>query len=227
MSDCCVAIDIITRYETEELSTKVIEKYFNKTFERIVIRKFSERVKCFPEMFPVHYIQNYSKILKCINESGSDFRQIIKSDLPKTCLICHKTLTSKLIYTDAHLYMHGSPSLSCRIPNIKCKNCNCKFYLSFYIKGCNSERIFYDGILNQKYICFSYETVFEILLLKSLTKDIIYKHCSFKNYCSSYNALFEHEKIKQNTSQKNNRRNNNIICQIILNRLVYFQFKNV
>ena len=36
--------------------------------------------------------------------------------------------------------------------------------------------------------------MFETLLLKSLTIDIVYKHASFSNFSNAYNSLYENEK---------------------------------
>ena len=70
-------------------------------------------------------------------------------------------------------------------------------------------------------IALSDETVFEMLLLKSLTLDIMYKHASYSNFSNALNALFCNEKEENNRNILQHRR----LCEAWLyyNLLVFIK----
>ena len=192
MNDACIAIQIIINYETMNISTLIISKFFKIQYELHVIEKFYDRVCTFKNVFPMKYIMNNNSnndlIRNCCEEANYVF---LKCPLIE-CQICNEKLLMKDSYLiSGHLYYLGKPSIPCKLSCKLCKFCQTKHFLSYYQTNDGIKK-FYSNACNQKYITFSNETIFETLLLHALTYDIMYKHCSFKNYCASHNAIFKH-----------------------------------
>ena len=69
-----------------------------------------------------------------------------------------------------------------------CIKCSITYFKS-YSEENESIKRFYNDCLNETFIHFTRETLFETKLFYHLTCDIIFKHSSFKAYCESYNCF--------------------------------------
>jgi len=192
MNQCCIALDIIYKFKSIIYCVDIISKFFKKEFSVDDIDKFYKRAQSFPKMFPIEYINNLERVKLQIDYLASDLRQIIRNnDINKFCNCNQILLINTTSLIEAQLYQYCAKSKPCYIEKKECSNCKYSFYLSFYTNN-KKERFFYSNCTTNKFISITNETVIETLLLKSLNSDIIYKHSSFKNYCASYNSLFNH-----------------------------------
>jgi hypothetical protein len=194
ISQCSIAIEIIQKYESICISVDIINKYFKTTYTVDDIDKFYKRSLAFPNMFPNEYIENIEKIKIKINKISieSDARQIIRNIDIKKCFICKELLILNTnSYIEAHLYLYNEKSKPCLVEKKECRKCKKSYYLSFYTNN-KGEKYFYGDSCSSKFFSISNETVIETILLLSLNADIMYKHASFKNFCSSFNSLFQH-----------------------------------
>jgi hypothetical protein len=91
------------------------------------------------------------------------------------------------------IYSYSKTSQSCNLVSVTCKYCEAKHFYSYVIFNKITKR-FYENCLELDYISFTQETVFEILLLKSVTVDLVHKHASFTSICSSLNSLMDNTK---------------------------------
>ena len=111
-------------------------------------------------------------------------------------MFCNQVIQKKTSYS-AKIYYFAKQSENCTIVSYMCNFCKIYFYSSYYIES-NGIRKFYENSINEKYIAFTNETVFEILLFKSLTMDIIYKHSSYSGFANAHNALFDNQNDDEN-----------------------------
>ena len=58
MGDVCIALQIIYKYESLQLATKIISGYFKIPLKYEDIEILYGRVNCFPNIFPLEYIKN-------------------------------------------------------------------------------------------------------------------------------------------------------------------------
>ena len=107
------------------------------------------------------------------------------------CYNCSKSLqdaseTNHLV----KVYRFGIKSNSGCLISLKCKFCESKHFLSYAIIGENKKvKRFYNDSLNANYIGFSTETIFEVLLRKSVAIDLMFKHASFVSLVRAHNSL--------------------------------------
>jgi hypothetical protein len=192
MNQCCIALNIIIKYQSIIISTNIISTILRTNYSSFDIEKFYKRTLAFPNMFPSEYITNYDYLKTKINKVADSFQAqlIIPNKNLINCLNCKELLSIKnKSYKKAHLYLFNEKSKECLIETKECKKCNHCYYLSYYTNK-NKEKYFYENSLNHKYFSISNETILETLLLLNLNCDIMYKHASFKNFCSSHNSLF-------------------------------------
>ena len=69
--------------------------------------------------------------------------------------------------------------------------CSAEHFISFAEKSITKKRIIFKNVLNKQFISFSKETIFETILLNSLTANMLINHTSFIGYTNAYNYLFE------------------------------------
>ena len=189
MSQCCVALEIILKFQSIDISTDIISKVFKKTYTCDIIDKFYKRAQVFPNMFPFEYISSHDDISIKINDAAADARPVIETQI-QTCLTCNQLLILSTLIK-GNLYRFSEPSKPCFVRKKLCKSCNNNYFLSFY-KNVKNEKYFYKNFMANKYFSISNETIIEKLLLLSLNSDFMYKHASFKNYTASCNSLFNH-----------------------------------
>ena len=207
INECSLAMYINKKYEAleEKIRFSLINSYFKTTYEDNEIRNFLGRVVVYKSKFPFDFVEKLDtidicleKLIKPICNNSNIF---IKSS-QTTCILCGKSLEhGKEKRYIAQLYYHGKCSTQCNQISIQCFACSTTYYLSYYTTK-DGIRKFYENVIEQKFIAFTQESVFEVLLLKSLTSDIVFKHASFSGFTNSYNALFEHDKLSDDDRSK-------------------------
>lgn len=193
MNDACIAILVKAKYDVIDECLEILTSYLKQDIRLQDLRNFYGRVLAFPKFFPVNLLSNFDQHLSDIEKSCLNAKKIyLKPDI-KLCIVCDNNLTnSEASHDQGRVYFYAKESKPAMLKSLKCNRCNTKHHLSFYVTK-NGDRNFYDDALVHKYVTFSNETVFEVILLKCLTLDIMYKHSSFKNFCAAYNALLEHD----------------------------------
>ena len=144
---------------------------------------FFSRSKVFIEKFPTYLLHNSELLdteIEKIAYLYDNATEVVKFNINQ-CILCKNPL-GKLIKKKylGQIYFHGKSSKQCYIISFKCSLCEIIHFPSYYITKLDVRK-FYDNACDQKFISFTNESVFEVLLLKSLTTDIVFKHASFSN----------------------------------------------
>ena len=134
-----------------------------------------------------------NKLDELFQDVSNDSNIFIKC-LKLKCMSCHEMSLDKcnIKYYAGQLYSHGNKPQKCFIVGKECIKCRTLHLPSYFVSKGN--RTFYDDTLLNRYFAITQETVYEILLLRSLPKDILFKHNSFTAFTNSYNSLFDNTK---------------------------------
>jgi hypothetical protein len=198
LNECSVAIYIDTKYNDCSIDVRygIIEKYFGTIYAEKDLKFFFSRVEAIPTMFPKQFLCDLVNIDNKLEEiCGNPYRYVKAKIL--NCLTCNLPIGNfSAKQFKAQKYFYDKKSEECYIISFKCKECETVYFPSYYV-ATDGLRKFYERSLEEKYISFTQESVFEILLLKSFTIDVVYKHASYSNFTNAHNSLFEHEKQSQ------------------------------
>ena len=187
LSQTLIGLDI-------NLRCKIINKYFHTEYSQIDLKNFLSRAETFTSKYPIGFIQSIGSIDKFIRSVCEDVGWIIVEPLMKCCVSCSSIfIDCQKKYYSAQLYYYAQISTKCSVVSFECSFCKTIHYPSYYITNAN-ERFFYENACIERLISFTNETVFETLIFRSLTYDIVFKHASFSNFSNAYNALHDHLK---------------------------------
>ncbi len=152
------------------------------------ITALMDRIKNYPEKYGTNFFIN--KDLKASLDLYLNKQNIIEfSAERKKCIFCDSSLTFIQRKSKAVCYFFASKPKPVSLNLKECASCDSLHYLNYAEK--DGRRIFFDNTLDEKFVAFTDESIFERLLLDSFTSDLISKHSSFKGFASSYNFLFK------------------------------------
>lgn len=212
MDEMLSALNIIEilKESSMNMKTNIINSYLNKTYNEQQISFFVGKTKIYKEYYPQYFFQNHKSLLDFI-ELKSGTKNLIEFEYEgENCILCSHKLEN-FTYVECLYYSLSAGSIKSKMKIKICKNCNTKYFLSFYIKK-NEEKSFFENAIFKKNIAFTIETIFEIKLLDSLTSDIIHKHSSFIGFCNAYNYLYM-LKNQDNPSAKRAKLNDKRLCE--------------
>ncbi|CAF0952438.1 unnamed protein product [Brachionus calyciflorus] len=212
MDEMLSALNIIEilKESSMNMKTQIINSYLNKTYNEQQISFFVGKTKIYKEYYPQYFFQNHKSLLDFI-ELKSGTKNLMEFEYEgENCILCSHKL-EHFTYVESLYYSLSAGSIKSKMKMKICKNCNTKYFLSFYIKK-NEERSFFENTIFKKNIAFTIETIFEIKLLDSLTSDIIHKHSSFIGFCNAYNYLYM-LKNQDNPSAKRVKLNDKRLCE--------------
>jgi hypothetical protein len=134
MSEACIALHVILRYESLSIAAIILKKYFKKMMNLNELANFHGRAIALTNFFPIDFIRNYEDninfIEKCCNEAKILF---LRCDQ----LSCHECgeilLNGNISKTNGHLYNYSKQSQACIINCITCRTCSCKHFLSYSV----------------------------------------------------------------------------------------------
>jgi len=201
INDCCIAIYIKAKYSVsgnDEFCYRMINKFLKTHYDIQDFVNFFGRIQVYKDRLPVDFLTKVEEIDKRLEYiAGSE---VINIHPPfSNCLFCQNQC-EKITSYSAKIYFFSKKPQNCSIVSNTCLSCKIIHFPSYYILN-NGFRKFYEDSLSQKFISFSNETVFEILIFKSLTLDILYKHASYSNFSNAYNSLFENQ--NENSNDRN------------------------
>lgn len=186
------ALRILNKYPNYHVST-LTELIIKTTDYHVTIRQITElqsRMNAYPETYGTRFfISDDSGGSLCKKLDQLTAVQFVTTE--NSCIFCGSDLNqinkrkSKAI---CYYYALGPKEVSIDI--LECISCGASHYLNYADIGGKSRK-FYENTLNEKFLAFTDESVFERLLLDSFTADLLSKHSSFKGFANSYNILFE------------------------------------
>lgn len=103
------------------------------------------------------------------------------------CQICFNKNFQKR-RRDAICYYNSRGALFTQVISKICLVCKAEHFLSY--AELNTVRKPLNNILCSEYISFTTETVFEILLLKRFTAELLFNNATFVGFSNAYNYLF-------------------------------------
>lgn len=186
LDDCLIAIFFIKCLSNASINILVenINQFtkYKYTDENIIF--LSNKIQHCTD-YPIQFFNQIETIINKIKK--------IKSNVFKTarinCIFCENSLKeANEIEYNSTVYYYNKPPAEVKLIARKCQKCNANNLYSYGVK--DQERRFYEQSLSSKYISFTRETIFERLLLDSITCDIIFKQASFISIQNAYNYLF-------------------------------------
>jgi hypothetical protein len=195
MDEVCKALFLVKTFSVHGYAfcLNKLNASLNRDIDMRHFELFLERIKIFSTFFPVKFLNDMEKMQSSyMPEKNEVFRPSISQ-----CLNCNKSLqdASETIY-QIKVYRFGKKSNSGSLISLKCKFCESKHFLSYAIISETKIKKFYNDSLNSHYIAFSAETVFEALLLKSVTIDLMFKHASFVSLVGAHNSLLDNNPLE-------------------------------
>lgn len=174
-----------------DLATK-INLVIKTKIDKTALDMFVSRTKSHSDFYGMKIWQDYSQIELEINTILENNHQKIKEFLTQReiCYNCSAKLGDEAdaLY-DAFVYNYGNGSQSCYIGSKICYQCKSEHYLNYVdipLKG----RYFFPDLAESKYVAFTWQIIFDTLLLQSIKLDFFHKHTSFFAVCNFYNDLF-------------------------------------
>ena len=188
MSQACTALYVQFNYKNYDITfqTRILANYFKiENLEAKDLSFFYKRAKVFDTIFPLQFIESLNKIHSELDLMANNCIQSFKAERTN-CYCCESLLNErdKKVYP-AQLYTFSKPSEPCEIVAISCNNCSAQHFPSYVQLNQNTRR-FYGDCTDKRYISFTCETVYEILLLRSMTLDLVHKHATFDNFTRAY-----------------------------------------
>ena len=187
----------------EKKRYELINRYFRTGYGTDELKKFFGRAFVYSTKFPFNFIKNHDliniKLDEIIQELSGQSNIFIKSSQTSCSTCCQSLDKGNQIYYTAQLYSHGIKPTKCYIVGYECLICKTLHLPSYYISKIGF-KTFYEESLSSRYFSITTESVFEVLLIRSLTSDILFKQSSFSAFTNSYNSLFDN--VKQNKDDR-------------------------
>ncbi len=172
MTEVCIALKIKSMYINIVDVQIILNKYFKKNFDKNELIDFYNRTAKFSDFFPKDFIKKFKIIVNDIKNCCDEAQYFHLPTEVNFCTNCNEILNDFTKETiTAEIYFHSKPAQKCKLDNKKCKNCQTINYFSFAVLK-NVMKRYHENSMSQRYIAFTKETVFEIMLLKSLSLDI-------------------------------------------------------
>jgi hypothetical protein len=192
LTEAFIAIYVTTRINNKNRNSnsynlKLINFIIKKHIQISNFEFFLERCGLYKSVLPIEFFNSF----KDIEQRILDYEDHIVTFRPinTNCLICNESLKYAEYHEQvARLYSYSQKSKNCCLVSFKCKKCKSKHFFS-YVLLINGVKKFQENSLNEVFIHFTDESVYEILLLRSVTTELVHKHASFTSICSNYNSL--------------------------------------
>ena len=176
------ALFIITNYSGNVITT-LVELIFKSTGIKLLtseVLALKERIEIFPEMHGRNYFLK-SNLKEELDHFLNSQNAVEFSTNKEICDLCNSSIhlsSSNPKKSNAVCYYFASAPKKAYIYIKECSFCDSQHYLNYAIK--NGKKVFFEGSINDKFLAFTDESIFERLLLDSFTADLITKHSSFK-----------------------------------------------
>ena len=176
-----------------------IEKLTNQRIDERDYTLFCSNIMFYTNHLPTEFIGQLTEFDHMLKNylSSEDLPCMLIRTKRNKCVDCQMKIEETTKYKSI-VYFASKKSELCLQVAYKCKNCKLFYFPSYYQS--ETKRTFEEDCLENEFVQFTDETVFETCLLRMLNANIVKMNSTFDGFTASHNMTFRNENLGERGS---------------------------